>query len=178
MSLQDFLGCFRRLEDTTVALALLYTSLGSIDGPSNREGKNDEWVNLIQIPGNQSWCLRVTSQHVCGNTPPWKRLGNLLNLQESQTVIVHRGSPLSSLKIVGAPPVLPSVAVYSEKAQRTVVSLLALAFRSSYRFSQAFMRWLSLSSEVQLSFESMVPWLPPPPTPWFPEELPQEPSAN
>lgn len=53
-----------------------------------------------------------------------------------------------------------------------------MAFRSSHGSSQALMRWLFLSSEVQLSFECMVPWLPPSPTPWFPEELPWELLAN
>lgn len=113
-----------------------------------------------------------------GTHLPERNLETFL-IYRSPRLLLYIGAALfHHWKLLELLPILPSVAVYSEKAQRTVVSLLALAFRSSHRFSQAFMRWLSLSSEVQLSFESMVPWLPPPPMPWLPGELPREPSAN
>lgn len=45
--------------------------------------------HLIQMLGYQSCCLRVTSQQVCGNTPPWKEHGSMSNPRESQIVIIY-----------------------------------------------------------------------------------------
>lgn len=126
--------------------------------PVQQKGENGKWVYLIQILGNQGCCLRVTSQQVCGNTPPWKKI------HRSPRVLLYiRVAFFSSVKNVRAPAAAPqSSSVFREGTENYYVTLDVLAFISSHRSSQALMRWLSLSSEVQLSFESMVPWPPHP----------------
>ena len=155
MSLQDF-ELFLSMEDTG------YYSAGYIFGlhwwAVQEKWGNGKWVHIIQILGNQCFCLRVTPQQVCGKTPPWKELKSFLNLLERQTVIVHKSDLFFVL--INCESLCPTpyyTSVFREGTEHYYFSLGMLAFQSSHKSRQAVMRWFSLSSEGQLSFKSMVP---------------------